>query len=236
MTTQYISGAGGIASEGQVGTGSVTQRLPFSRVHIFGAKTQRDEAIRTEAPTVASLDEHRSHVVLAIISAACFLEAIAHEVVLDAHEKGHTYPSMAGLSEALVKAVAALESKLNDELGSSLGLFNRILVAAGRQPFDIATQPHLGAEHLFWLRNALVHARPADTATSPIGTNHKRPKQTVEALRAYAFALNPRFSAESSNAEWPDRFIGAGCARWAVDTAETFAQAFVARLGVALWW
>jgi hypothetical protein len=208
--------------------GRLSARYAFCGVHLYSARTQATIA-RERAADVGN--EQRSPVILSVSSSVAFLEALVHEVVLDARDKGPDWPALRPLTPDVLGRIGSVQL---DGTGSSLPVFNRVLAAAGATPFDLQTEPHAAARTLFYLRNALIHSRPADTglAADDLGTHETRVRETATALLRYGFELY----AGPSNADWPDRILGPGCAEWALATAQRFAVAFVERLGIAPTW
>lgn len=224
----------GTTATARVGTPTVTMRTYFSRDHLVGARVQRDAARALEATTGLVGGAHRSAVMLSLLSVAGFLEAVAHEIVLDAKEKGASYPSLSGLTPA---EVATLGIVPLPKVGGGFVIFNQVLNALSRQPFDEDAEPFQGMTTIFGARNAIIHPFPTDTAFDvDVGTHHKKPRATAERLRGYGFPLHPSVPAHHGNADWPDRLLSAGCAAWATATAESFALQFALRVGVAPWW
>lgn len=75
------------------------------------------------------------------------------------------------------------------------------------------------------LRNWIVHNRP-----KPVGHDLEEPNLS-KVLRSRNFASNTLMKCQG-NVWFPDHALGAGCAKWAIDSARAFADEWMRRLNL----
>jgi hypothetical protein len=199
-------------------------RSSFVAQFLMGARIHAQRALEIErAEGAAASDpakvEHRACVVSAILQSAASLEAEINETI--AHGPG----SHLG-SNRMDTAARDFLRPLADDLdrGATLRRFEIVLHLLGRPEMSRDEQSWRNAHLLVQLRNALVHFRSiwgrdmenASLFRSLRQLNHQRPP----------------FVAESNNF-FPHHFLSGTSARWAVESAITFVDAFYSRLNVA---
>lgn len=197
----------------EMGEGSSIPREPLSSQHLmlahqFAKAAQALEDPRREKLTTAEKWQHRGDVTAAIFSAAAYLEDLISEL----------YVNMRNLPRP--KLVKKLRASSSPEASSVLNKYQLALSVSDGDPFDQNNSPYFDAESLFRLRDALVNYlnfRP----TGRRGLSNRLDGK---------FPLNPY---APHGARWfPDRCLGAGCAKWAVSTAEVFGDDFRRRMGI----
>ena len=177
--------------------------------------------------------EHRSYAMASILSSVAFLEASLNELLASASDD---YLPVGGGRGPLTDIERQALYDVRGQLGPPfLNKFQRVLTLLDRQPFDTATQPYQDTDTLVKLRNMLVHAIPARIplgSTIQIAENDIQiaENDVLKILASKNFALHP--FADENSPFFPDKCLGAACAKWAENTARTFADEFFSRLGV----
>jgi hypothetical protein len=172
---------------------------------------------------------HRSHAIMAVLSAVAFLEAVVNAVWQDAAEgePGTRTAYTDGIPDAAVATMRELwNGKENAErMLSLLSKFQVALVCAGYQPMDKGAEPYQSADVLNGLRNALVHFKPRWWHED--GTDEAR---FVTSLR---HKLMGRENRQPIADPWfPYKALGAGCADWACSSVIAFARDWHGRMGL----
>ena len=165
---------------------------------------------------------HRACVTGAILSATAFLEAVINELFAD-------------LSDAHVAHLHLLDSEVQELMAemwqrgvprtasySVVEKFEIALTLARRELLARSERLHADVVSLSRLRNALIHYEPTWESSADRHDFEKRLRDR--------FA--PNAHAGQGNPFWPDKCLGAGCARWAVATALSFADDFFKRLSI----
>lgn len=166
---------------------------------------------------------HRSFVTGAIFAATSFLESAINELLKDAADvvTGRISHSDYGssLSSNVLRAYATLWQ--NERQYSILRKYSEALSLAGRPAFDEAQQSFDNARVLILLRNELVHFKPETLG----GDDRHR----LEELLKDRFRQN-RLMDGSGNPFFPDKCLGYGCCRWAVESSQALADEFFQRM------
>ncbi|MDQ3674447.1 MAG: hypothetical protein M3365_08740 [Gemmatimonadota bacterium] len=152
--------------------------------------------------------QHRGDVTAAIMSATAYLEDLISEL----------YVNMRNLPRP--KLVKKLRASSTREAPKILNKYQLALSVSDGDPFDQGMSPFYDADSLFRLRDALVNY----LNFRPVG------RRGLHSRLDGKFPLNPYAPKEG---RWfPDRCLGAGCAKWAVSTAEVFGDDFCRRMGI----
>jgi hypothetical protein len=209
------------------GVAEVLMRAYFSSYHSWAARhfTRLVTDIQNRHTGAPRFDiAHRAYVTGAVFSAAALLEATINELYDDIVDN---HPSeVAALSKEIKTLLAILwdeSEQYSIERWSILDKYQVALRCSSSPVFDKGQDPYQSAALLVKLRNAIVHARPETRGTADVDS--------------FSQALQKRFPpcrlmANSANPYYPDHCLGAGCASWAVTTAETFTEEFFMRLGI----
>ena len=205
------------------GVAEVQMRAYFSSSHLWGAQhftrlAREIEDQHTGNKAVFKIDL-RAYVTNAVLSAVAFLEASINEVYDDvAHEHpGYVDP----LSPETKRLLAGLWDRV--ALWPILDKYRTALLCSGVDTFDKGQQPYQDAKLLIKLRNQLIHARPKTQNTGDFDKLCKGLKTRFKPSRLMNNTANPYF---------PDHCLGAGCAGWAVVSAQAFADEFFHRVGM----
>jgi hypothetical protein len=162
--------------------------------------------------------EHRGHVLSAVLSAAGFMEAVVNELFQDAVD-GHGLTGD-GVLAALPSAGHRLMARMWTATRGGRALrpldkYNLLLSAVGKEPLDRGAQPAQDAQLLVNVRNAIAHYQPEDLS---VDIPHRLERQLRRKFE------DNRLMSGSANAWWPDHCLGAGCARWACQSALALAD------------
>lgn len=228
----------GLPAVTRAGVLRLSQRTYLSGRHLNTARTARDTA---RALDTGLMTDDRltiaSHVVVATTFSAFAVEAVAHEALLAVVEDdggGHYFRH---LPSALVGALQPAAEKWLNGTGSSIWKLPDLLEALGRPPIDAAAISNMGL--LSATRNKLVHATPGETRTLESPTSRREQLLALERrLDDHRVpCLSPEVAASAGGpwCRWPDKWMCAPFAEWAVSTAETYLSSFGRALGNT-WW
>jgi hypothetical protein len=197
----------------EMGEGAAFPRDQLSRQHLvlahdFAKAARTFEEPRREHLTPQEKWQHRGDVTAAVMSATAYLEDLISEL----------YVNMRNLPRP--KLVKKLRASSKPDGSKVLNKYQLALSVSDGDPFDQSASPFFDAESLFRLRDALVNY----LNFRPVG------RRGLHSRLDGKFALNPYAPTQS---RWfPDRCLGAGCAKWAVSTAEVFGDDFCRRMGI----
>ena len=205
------------------GVAEVQMRAYFSSYHLWGARhftrlAQEIEDQHTCNKRVFKI-ELRAYVTNAVLSAVAFLEASINEVYDDVADEHPGYVDL--LPPETKRLLAGLWDRV--ERWPILDKYRAALLCSGIDTFDKGQQPYQDAKLLIDLRNQLIHARPKTQNTGDVDDLCKRLMTRFKPSRLMINAANPYF---------PDHCLGAGCAGWAVVSAQAFADEFFRRFGI----
>ena len=205
------------------GVAEVQMRAYFSSSHLWGAQhftrlAREIEDQHTGNKAVFKIDL-RAYVTNAVLSAVAFLEASINEVYDDVADKHPGYVDP--LSPETKRLLAGLWDRV--ALWPILDKYRAALLCSGVDTFDKGQQPYQDAKLLIKLRNQLIHARPKTQNTGDFDKLCKGLKTRFKPSRLMNNTANPYF---------PDHCLGAGCAGWAVVSAQAFADEFFHRVGM----
>lgn len=176
--------------------------------HDFALAANALEEPRRERLTTPEKWQHRGDVTAAVMSATAYLEDLISEL----------YVNMRNLPRP--KLVKKLRASSKPDASKVLNKYQLALSVSDGDPFDMKTSPYYDADSLFRLRDALVNY----LNFRPVGRRGLRSRLDGK------FPLNPY--ALERGGWFPERCLGAGCARWAVSTAEVFGDDFCRRMGI----
>jgi hypothetical protein len=190
---------------------------------IFARKVREIEATHDHQKGLGSGEPyyaHRGYVTGAVLSAVASLEATINELFIDAqHKDPYTFE---GADPEFAPLLAEVWEVI--KRNPTLAKYQIALTLARKPPFDKGASPHQEAVFLIQLRNALVHYKPEWDTDQAL---HK----TIERRLKSRFEPNP-FTIPT-DAFFPKRCLGHGCAEWAVKSGEAFINEFFDRLGLA---
>jgi len=173
------------------------------------------------------LREHQACVVTSIMLSVAFLEAAVNELLADCSE-GFDPIRMQGLPN--IEVMATLWRKSPLKRSTMLEKFELALELNSKPALLRDASPYQDVKLLVDLRNALVHYEP-ETIFNFSGDDENR-----GAEHKFEKKLRGRFEPNRltgpGNPFYPDKVLGAGCARWAIESAVAFADSFFDKLGI----
>lgn len=207
------------------GGASLRLKHSFSKQHYRAARYFSEEAahIENSSTNLSKVDgsKHRAYVAGAILFAVAALEAFINEFYLEALDRNKNN-ILSGLDDSQLSALAKQWGTFNRFL-SALKKYQEAFKSVGQKEFDRSRNPFLDANSLIDLRNALVHYKPE-------WDDEAKVHQKIEVRLHKKFSLNT-FS-NSKSLWFPHQCLGAGCAKWSVDTVESFMSKFCKVLGI----
>lgn len=177
----------------------------------FAGQAERLEQSASDRDSEAA-DQVRAFSIGSVLASVAFLEAEINDIFVAAADGASNSPFNDFVQ---TEAVAAAWRDPMRKSWSLLEKYQRALEASGQPPYSEASRVRGEVESLIHLRNSLVHYAPE------WDDDLKRHKG-VEKRLAGKFREN-RYSHESQ-AYFPHRALGAGCARWAVTAAVSFVE------------
>jgi len=214
---------------GNVSNPTIMMRTYLSSHHLWAAKhfTVLAGEIEDEYQRRPGFDvKHRAYVMASILSSVAFLEATVNEVFQDACEQHHFYVgSLDSKTLALMKDFWEItEETKNKSRTPILDKYQLALSFAFVPKFDEGAPRYQDASLVEKLRNELVHYKPKSLGGDLV---HRLEKSLKEAV-----FIENKLMAGSANAFFPDKCLGEGCAKWAVDSSRKFADEFFRRIGI----
>lgn len=173
---------------------------------------------------------HEAFILNSVLSTVVFLESAINEFYADAADGAYFYADTR--NEALLKTVGeGWQNEKNFDRAPMITKYQKILLIAGKSPFDDDDPVFSNVRDLIEIRNYLMHYRRewvivADDRTSGEGTETQTDK--FEKKLKNRFAPNPL--AQKNQPWFPDKCFGHGCAEWAVNTSLRFTDAFFQKL------
>lgn len=171
--------------------------------------------------------EHKACVVTSIMLSAAFLEATINELWVDCSE-AFDPDRLEGIQGH--KVMAALWGESRFKWSTMLDKFERALELNAKPGLSRGANPYQDVKLLVDLRNALVHYEPETISSFSYDDERQGTEHEFEKKLRGRFELNSLTGA--GNSFYPDKVLGAGCARWAVASAVAFADAFFEKLGI----
>jgi hypothetical protein len=206
-----------------VGIPSLSMRSYLSTHHLWMAehcaRLARDYEYQHRSSRASFHIHLRGYVLACITESVAFVEALINELFTDVHEGYSESKSIKFLDEDVLSRMKGYWGLTNS--GRSVDILTKFDMARllrGIALLDKGTEPFQSMKLLIALRNWQVHYYPSSVSEdSP---------HTLQAKLENRFEPNALI-AGSGNAWFPDKALGAGCAKWAVATARAFADDFV---------
>ncbi len=177
-----------------------------------------------------STTEHGSYVTNAIFSSICFLEATINEIFCDAVDN---QSSIENLGKEKIKLLADMWS-LDVPRTAAYSILEKYQIALSlleKPLFDNCVSPYQNIQILIQLRNALMHYEPKWNLTySSLESEEYELDNLSKRLRG-KFALSKIYK-DTGNSFFPDKCLGHGCAKWAVESCVAFADDFFSKIGL----
>ena len=220
----------GIPSGEAFGTPTIGMRAYLSTQHLWAAEhfarlAGELEAAHTGEPRFSA--QHRAYVLGAVCESVFFLEAFINELLQDAKDAVDDVDgpgAVDGLPLNAVRLMAAYWNSTEDDNKhvQAIPKYDAAGVFAGHPRSDSSREPHQHLKVLIDLRNWSVHYRPRTMSAD-------NPYTRFDQARTW-FTENV-LMAGSKNTWFPDKALGADCARWAVKTVRAFVDEFVDTVG-----
>jgi len=212
---------GGKAGDGGEGAPGRWERMSHQHIvsaHLFAESVQMIEG--RDGAEIKPDDKlrHRAHVTAAVLASAAFLEASINELYLELQKLSHTG------QPKLRRELAMLPRVWPQIVGAPvLHKYQLALSVADGDQYDESRSPFVDADSLIHLRDALLSYRPD-------WEDRRGRHRTLEKRLQTKFPPNTLARAQ---APWfPDRCLGAGCAKWAVRTVQLFSDDFCHRMAI----
>jgi hypothetical protein len=207
-------------------------RFYLSVDHLLAAAELSKLCFAAESDAMGSAPRSRQLASAAVISAVAFLEAAINELLGDLAEKQRFYFDHL-LNTARGSTLSQLWA-LNLDRSASLDpltKYDLVFTSLGLTVPPASGPPRQDVYLLIRLRNELVHARPSFV---PIADEHMKPvpqaeRHRLEKLLKGRFPENAR--ADPTEAYFPFRCLGHGCAEWAVRHSYDFAGLLFSKIG-----
>lgn len=208
---------------GYAGEDATWSRDRLSRHHIISAHNfaESAESLEDGDPGEIPLEEkwrYRAYVTAAVLSSSGFLEAAINELYLELQKVTHSEDSH--LRHELALLVKAWPQIVKSPV---LQKYQIALSVTDADQYNEDASPYAEAESLVRLRDALLSYNPEWDDTR--GRHHM-----LEARLEDAFSPSPLVS--SQRPWFPDRCLSAGCAKWAVKSAQVFTNDFYRRMAL----
>ncbi|MFI7669291.1 hypothetical protein [Nocardia sp. NPDC049526] len=212
---------------------NVQAREPLTAQHLWAALhfarlcKEREVEITQEGRRRADLP-HRSYAMAAVKFSVSFLESLVNDLFSDAADP---YMSTNGRMKIFTSEVIAdlgavwieTEIKKTQPRIQLFDKYQRSLSLAGTSQFAKDDRIYSAASDLVFLRNELVHFK---VGWQKVGAKQNQASDIQRRLK-------PKFAENQQpiGVPWfPNRCLGAGCARWACDAAAAFADEWLDRL------
>lgn len=167
-------------------------------------------------------DEARGNALAAVLLAAASLESSVNELYQQAVDSDGN--ALKSLSETQMKLLAELWPEI--EKLSPMRKHQVALVAMGHEPMCKGQEPYRSADGLMRLRNALVHFKPE-------WDSDLKDHRSLEQRLSHLFPVSALADRTKGRMVWlPQKCLGAGCAKWAIESVVQFSQQFVNTLGI----
>lgn len=166
-----------------------------------------------------------SYVIGVIISCVNFLEANINEMFCDAVDGSHN-DRLKPLTSESIKIMGNMWDYIERE--SILNKYEIALKLAGKESFNKGSEPYQSVNLLIKLRNELVHYKTKTVESSSFGSDKK---DNIEKKYSNLFA-NSLFTKTSANPYFPDKCLGYGCARWALNSVVNFTDFYYENIGI----
>jgi hypothetical protein len=207
---------------GLAGEEATWSRDRLSRHHIISAHhfAQSAEAIEDSDGDLPQDEKwrYRAYVTAAVLSSVAYLSASINELYLEVRKLSQPgEPHVRRELDLLVEAWPRISRV------QVLQRYQLALAVADADQYNPGRMPFCDADNLIRLRDALI-SYDADWVDEQ-GKEH-----TLEARLQKKFPPSPLVS--SKRPWFPDQCLGAGCAKWAVETVQVFTNDFYRRMAL----
>jgi hypothetical protein len=213
-------------------TVQIAIRHYFSLSHLAAASVmakqcediESAESLSVEWP--ASNHTNQACAISALISSVAFLEATINEVFSDCADgtspHSQPFPNAGLLASLWAQGVPRTASY------SVIEKYQIALTLAGKEQMPINCNPAQDVDALVFARNYLIHFEPEFVRSTTV--SEKAKFQKIHSRLRNKFELNRL--APKNCLFFPEKALGAGCAKWAASTALAFTDCFFRSVGV----
>ena len=168
---------------------------------------------------------HRSYAMAAVKFSGAFLESLVNDIYSEAADPFMVAnsPRMKPLAPSVIAGLAAEwnATEAANKFKPVLDKFSMALKIAGAPRFDRGAKPYQPTADLVELRNRLVHFKPGwETSRAPAEMAVRLGNKIPENRQPIGL---PWF---------PNRCLGSGCAAWACETVQAFANEWLDRMNI----
>jgi hypothetical protein len=206
---------------GLAGEDATWSRDRLSRHHIISAHHFAESAEAIEDNDDLPQEEkwrYRAYVTAAVLSSVAYLSASINELYLEVRKLSEPgQPHVRRELDLLVEAWPRISRV------QVLQRYQLALAVADADQYNPARMPYCDADNLIRLRDALI-SYDADWV------DEKGKEHTLESRLQKKFPPSPLVS--SKRPWFPDQCLGAGCAKWAVETVQVFTNDFYRRMAL----
>ena len=223
-----------------VETARVQTRTYLSSIHIRTAANLARQCAELETRSPRRIAAFRGgdlatrdqgYAAASVIICVAFMEAAANEFYNDCCDSGKDVTNRLGKQQVAPLAGRWKDAEKDQRSWPVLEHFQDALKILKLRPFERGRGIFQMARVLVDLRNFLVHYRTEWVGTDPPTSREKEAEDLEAALKKQRFSNNPFYAA--GNAFLPDRCLGYGCAKWAVETSIEFVDEFWRRIGLS---
>lgn len=207
---------------GLAGEDATWSRDRLSRHHIISAyhlaKSAEDIEVHGGDVPPGEKWRYRAYVSSAVLSSVAYLSASINELYLEVRKLSQSgEPGVRRELDLLMDAWPRI-SKVQ-----VLQRYQLALAVADADQYNPDRMPYLDADNLVRLRDALI-------SYDPEWDDERGKHHTLESRLQKRFPPSPLVS---SRRPWfPDRCLGSGCAKWAVETVQLFTNDFYRRMAL----
>ena len=210
---------------------STKSRYSYSLQHIQSAALFTRQAYQLESTYNGKFSEDlfaddKSYATEAIIAVVAFLEATINELFSDTVD--NPYSEQVQQLDTNTRQLMADMWKLGVPNNKAIQKYQIALTLARKQTFVLGVSPAQDIPTIIKIRNDLIHYEPSWVST--LEQNIVVDTSNYQALqKEKKFAINPLY-AGTQNPFFPDKCLGHGCAKWAVDSSIKFIEEFYSRM------
>ena len=210
-------GKAGLAGEEATWSRDRLSRHHIISAHHFAESAEDIEAHGGDVPP----DEkwrYRAYVTASVLSAVAYMSASINELYLEVRKLSQSgEPHVRRELDLLIEAWPRISRV------QVLQRYQLALAVADADQYNSGRAPYLDADNLIRLRDALL-------SYDPEWDDERGKHHTLESRLQKKFPPSPLVSARRP---WfPDRCLGAGCAKWAVETVQVFTNDFYKRMAL----
>ena len=210
-------GKAGLAGEDATWSRDRLSRHHIISAHHFARSAESIESLGGDIPPSEKW-KYRAYVTGAVLSSIAYLSASINELYLDVRKL-----SESGEPQVRRELDLLLDAWPRIARVQVLKRYQLALSVADADQYNPARMPYLDADNVIRLRDALL-------SYDPEWDDERGKRHTLESRMKHKFAPSPLVS---SRRPWfPDQCLGSGCAKWAVESVQVFANDFYRRMAL----